>query len=111
MLPREDVIETTEAPLSLRSDSVTESTHGFDERRADFPSQPGDEDLDGVRVAFEVLRVDVLREFALRNQAPSVMHKVGENAELVASESDWNAVHCHLRCSRIEHHRTAAQRR
>ena len=75
--------------------------------RAELPPQPRDEDLDGVRVAIEALRVDVLGQFRLRNDAAAMVHQVREHAKLVARQLDGRAVDGDARASRIEHDRPA----
>ena len=69
---------------------------------AELPAQAGDEDLDGVRVAVEVLRVDVFGQLGLRDDAVAVVHQVREHAELVAGELHRRAVERHLGEPRIE---------
>ena len=71
--------------------------------------QPGDEDLDGVRVAIEALRVDVLGQLALRHHAALVVHEVREHAELVARQLHRRAVQGHPGAARVER-RPAPQR-
>ena len=43
---------------------------------AELAAKPRDEDLDGVRIAIDVLRVDVLGQLALRDDAVAVVHQV-----------------------------------
>ena len=84
--------DATRAVTLVRLDAIAEAAHGLDERRAELAPQPRDEHFDGVRVAIEVLRVDVLGQLALRDDAAAMVHQVGEHAELVAGELDRRAV-------------------
>src|SRR6516225_12124425 len=68
------------------SDPITQSTYSFDSRSSEFPPQSCDEDFDGVRIAIESLRVDVLRQLALRNHSSRVMHQVREHTKLMARQ-------------------------
>src|SRR6202011_2462977 len=69
-----------------------EAAHGLDEGRSELAAQTGDEDLDGVGVAIEILRVDVLRQFILRDDAAAVVHEIREHAEFVAGQFDGKTV-------------------
>jgi hypothetical protein len=57
------------APRSGARDPVAATPQGFDRLaraiRVEFATQPTDEDFNGVAVAFEVLLVELLREFGL----------------------------------------------
>jgi len=41
-------------------DAIAEAAHGLDHVDADLLAQPADEDLDGVRIAIEVLVIEML---------------------------------------------------
>jgi len=61
--------------------------------------------------AIEALRVDVLGQFALRDDAAAVVHEVGEDAKLVAGQLDRDAVHGDARAARVERQRADADLR
>lgn len=67
-------------------EAITESAHGFDVGGPELAPQARDENLHGVRVAIEILCVDVLGEFGARDHATGMMHQVREHAELVRCE-------------------------
>ena len=50
-------------------DQVAEAAHGLDDVDAELLAQAADEDLDGVRVAVEILVVEVLGQLAARDDA------------------------------------------
>src|SRR5258708_34478986 len=64
--------------------AVAEPAHGFDGGGADFAAQPPDKHLDRVRIAIEVLRVDVLAQLRLRDDLAAMVHQVRQHPELVA---------------------------
>ena len=74
----------------------------------ELPPQARDEHFDGVRIAIEALRVDVLGQLALRHDATAMVHQVGQHAELVAGQLHRHAVERHLR--RAESSATAPHR-
>ena len=95
MMTRPIVQSTAPSRTRLRSDSglvmvtrnaIAEAADRLDDRGAQLAPQPRDEHLDGVRVAVEILRVDVLGQLALRHDAVAVVHQVREHAELVARQ-------------------------
>ena len=89
--PRPRTVAIAAAPTFLRSRAMNTSTV-FESRSAS-------------------LRVDVLRQLALRDDAAAMVHEVREHAKLVAGEADGRAVHGDARRARIEHDRPAAERR
>ena len=52
--------------------------------RPQLPPQAGDEDFNRVRISIKALGVDMFRQFALRDHAIGVMHKVRQHAKFVA---------------------------
>jgi hypothetical protein len=57
--------------------AVAEAAHGFDQAGGQFLAQATDEDLDGVRVAVAVVRVDVFGQFAARDDLAAPVQQVG----------------------------------
>src|SRR5664280_1370939 len=84
------------APSQFRFDPVARPAYGLDEGRAQLSPETADEHLHRVRVPLEALRIDVLRQLALRNDAPAVMHEVGKDAEFVARQFHGSSVPCLL---------------
>ena len=78
---------------------------------AELPPQTRDEHFDGVRVAVERLRVDVLGQLGLRNDAAAMVHEVREHAKLMTGQLHRLPIESDLRRSRVQHHvrRTAAR--
>src|SRR5207244_8964380 len=74
------------SPRRLVADAIAEPADRLDERRAELAPQPRDEDLHRVRIAVGVLRVNVLAQLRLRDDAAAVVHQVRQHAEFVARE-------------------------
>ena len=55
---------------------------------AELAAQPPDEHFDGVGVAVEVLVVEMLDQFAARDDAADVMHEIAEQPVFVAGQLD-----------------------
>src|SRR5271166_1306941 len=81
--------------LLVRAHGVAEAARGPDDVDAELLAQSPDEHLDGVRVAVEVLLVKMLDDLAARDDPPSVVHEIGQQAILVAGELDRLAVDRH----------------
>ena len=95
--------------LFLSAHAISESAHRLDKRGAELPAKPRDEDLDRVRIAIERLRVDVLGQLGLRDDAIAMMHQVRHEPELVAGELDRHAGPRDPRQARVERDRAAAE--
>src|SRR5690554_4123314 len=80
-------------PILRVREAVAEPPDGLDEVYGKLLAQTADEHLDGVRVAVEVLLVEMLDELGARHDAIPVQHEVGENAVLVGRELDALPVH------------------
>src|ERR1700693_1469872 len=102
MLPGGGGDETIETCSLFRSDSITQPANGLDGRRTQFSPEAGDEHFHRVRIPVETLRVNVLRQFALRNHTSAVMHEVREHTEFVAGQFNGGSIQCYFRDSRIE---------
>src|SRR3954468_8921780 len=70
------------------ADPITEPTHRIDDTRSELAPQPRDEDLNRVRVAFGIDRIDVFRELPLRDRASAVVHEIRQNAEFKRGEAN-----------------------
>src|SRR5262245_31076075 len=97
------------ARITRRSEEIAEPTDGLDEVDAELLADATDEHLDGVRVAVEVLVVEMLDQFRARNHTAGVMHQVGEQAIFVRRELDRVAVDRHPAGARIEAHGPAIE--
>src|SRR5579871_1000048 len=64
-------------------DAITEAAYGLDQVGRDFLTQPADENLDRIRVAVEVLIIEVLDQLGARDHAVAVMHEVFEHLVFV----------------------------
>src|SRR5688572_13027671 len=94
-----------------RPNAIPQAPDRLDNRCTQLAPESCDEDLDGVRVAVEVLGVDVLGQLALRDNAGAMVHQVGQDAELVTRQFDCLAITRHTGQPRIERHRTATDGR
>ena len=72
--------------------AVAEPAHRFDGPSAELAAQPGDEDLDRVRVAIVIALVDVLDQLGLRHHALAMVHQVSEDAQLEGGQAHRHAV-------------------
>ena len=89
----------------------SQTAHGFDERHAKLAAQARNKYLNSVRVAIEILRVNVLSKLRLRDEAAAMVHQVREDAELVAGELHRRAVQRDTRLPRIQRHAARAKLR
>src|SRR5579862_6031364 len=64
--------------------SISHTSHCFNERRSQLAPQTRDEDLHGIRIPIEILRVDVLSQFSPRDHSSAMVHQVRKHAEFVA---------------------------
>src|SRR4029079_17421989 len=72
--------------------AVAKSAHGLNDVDGDFLAQAPDEHLDGVRIAVEILLVEMLDKLGARHHAAVVVHELGEQAVFVRGELDLLAV-------------------
>src|SRR5262245_66119531 len=71
------------ALIFVLREAIAESADGLDHVGRDLLAQPADEHLDGIRVAVEILLVQVLDQLGARCDALLVMHQVGKQAVFV----------------------------
>src|SRR4051794_41738505 len=76
-----DVIAGSAASRSRPLYDVALSTAGGNAIRTELPPNASDENLDGIAVRLAVARVDVLAEFALRDDPPLVVDQISDGAE------------------------------
>ena len=79
--------------LLLDADRIAEAARGLDDVDAELLAQSPDEHFDRVRVAVEILLVQMFDDLAARDDAPGVVHEIGEQAIFVARELDRHVVH------------------
>src|SRR5215510_3868287 len=87
--------------IALR-EPVAQAANGLDHIGRDLFAQPSDEDLDGIRVAVEILLIKMLDELGARDDAVVVMHEVGEQPVFMRRELDRLAVQGNARRFGIE---------
>src|ERR1051326_5762544 len=80
------------ARIARRGQQIAEPAYRLDHVDAELLADAPDEDLDGVRVAVEILVVEVLDQPRARHHAAGVVHQVGEQPVLVRGELDGRAV-------------------
>src|SRR5690606_6509721 len=89
------------------ADSVAEAPHRLDHAGRQLPAQARDEHLDGVGVALEVLRVEMLGELRARDHLALAVQQAREQAELVTGERQGIAVDRHTGAASVENQRAA----
>src|ERR1700722_1040417 len=97
------------ARIARRGEQIAEPAHGLDHVDAELLADAADEDLDGVRVAVEILVIEMLDQLGARDDAAGVVHQVGEQAVLVRGELDRSAVDGDAAGARVEPHRPAQE--
>src|SRR6266550_4527565 len=85
-----------------RGKKISESAHGLDYVNAKFFADAPDKDLDGVRIAVEILIVKMLDQLGARDHAASMVHQIGEQAVFVARKFDRIAVDANASVARIQ---------
>src|SRR4029079_6376394 len=75
-----------------RSQQIAEPAYGLNDIDAELFTTAPDEHSDGVRVAVEILIVQMLDQLGARNDPARVMHQIGEQAVFMAGELDRIAV-------------------
>src|SRR5215207_1319303 len=100
-MKRPIVHSTAPSSTRLRSDNgdftscrnaISQAADSLDQRRAELTPQPRDEHFNRVRVAIEVLRVNVLGQLALRYDAVAMVHQVRQHPEFVTRQLDGDTV-------------------
>src|SRR5215475_16014114 len=81
--------------ISGRRQTVAETTDRRDVVGAELLAQAADEHLDRVRLAIEVLVVDVLDQLRARDDLALVVHEIVDQPELLRRELDGNAADRH----------------
>src|SRR5690606_1029953 len=92
-------------------EAVTEATDGGDHVSTQLLADAGDEDLDGVRIAVEVLVVDVLDQFGAADHLALVVHQVAEQLVFLRGQLARLAVGCAAAVACVELHRAGGQLR
>src|SRR5262245_6418875 len=90
------------ARITRRGEEIAEPADGLDDVDAELLADATDEHLDGVRVAVEILVVEMLHQLGARNHPAGVMHQVREQAIFMRRELDRVAVHRHPAGAGIE---------
>src|SRR5271154_5893410 len=78
--------------LLVDADRVAEGACGLGDVHAELLAQPADEHLNRIRVAVEILLVQMLDDLAARDDPPGVMHEIRQETIFVAGELDRLAV-------------------
>src|SRR5690606_27084675 len=69
-------------------EAVTEATDGGDDVGTQLLADAGDEDFDGVRIAVEILVVDVLDQLGAADHLALVVHQVAEQLVFLRGQLD-----------------------
>src|SRR5581483_9614860 len=93
--------------IAFGGETIAEPAHGLDDIDGKFLAQPPDEHFDGVRVAIEILLVEMLDELGAGDDAVPVQHEIGEHAVFVAGQLDRLAVDGDARRLGVETERAA----
>jgi hypothetical protein len=91
------------------SHAIAQAAHRFDERGVEFAAETGDEYFDGVGIAIEILRVDVLGELGSRDNLAAAVHQIGEHAEFVAGQFHRGARQGNASGARVQRESTATK--
>src|SRR5665213_1554100 len=91
--------------IAWNDDAIAKPADCLDDVRRHLLAQPADENLDRVRVAIEVLIVEMLDQLSAGDDPIAVVHEVFEHAILVRSELHRIAVDGHLAGAAVETHR------
>src|SRR5262249_27005942 len=73
-------------------EQIAQAAHRLDHVDTELLANAADEDFDRVRVAVEILVVEMLDQLGARYHAAGVMHQIGQQAVLVRGELDRVAV-------------------
>src|SRR5829696_8290826 len=92
-----------------RGEEITESAHRLDHVDAQLFADAADENLNGIRIAIEVLVIKVLDEFRARHHAAGMMHEIGEQPIFVRGQLDRITVDSDSAGARIEPHQSAIE--
>src|SRR5690606_10915194 len=90
-------------PSWVTGDAIAEAPDRLDHAGRQLSPQSRHEDLDRVRVALEVLRIELFRELGARYDFALAVQQAGEQAKLVARERQGTAVHRHAGAAGVEH--------
>ena len=82
--------------------AVAEPAHGMNDIGRDFAAKPPNEDFDGVRIAVEILLIEMIDKLRARHDAGLVVHEIGKEPEFKAGYFDGRPVKGHPRRARIE---------
>jgi prepilin-type N-terminal cleavage/methylation domain-containing protein len=97
-------------PSSLRFvEPVAQSAHGFNQARRQFLAQAGNEYLDRIRIAIEILSINMFGQFRSGDDFTRVMHQVGENPVFMARQRQGSSIHAGTAAAGIQGQRTANQ--
>src|SRR5665213_2962134 len=88
--------------IAWNDDAIAKPADCLDDVRRHLLAQPADENLDRVRVAIEVLIVEMLDQLSAGDDPIAVVHEVFEHAILVRSELHRIAVDGHLAGAAVE---------
>src|SRR5690349_14356423 len=97
------------ARIAWRREQVAQPTHRLDHVDAELPADAPDEDLDRVRVAVEILVIEMLDKLGAGYDPAGVVHEIGQQPVLVRGELDRRAVDGHPAGARIEADRAAQE--
>src|SRR5262249_49714487 len=87
--------------------AVAHAANGPQHIDAELLAHTSDEYFDSVRIAVEILIVEVLDQFSARNHLALVVHEIGQQPEFERGELDSTAVDRHARALGIKQQRTA----
>src|SRR5258708_39431074 len=88
---------------------MAKPAYGLDDLDSEFLADASDDHFDGVRVAIEILVVEMLDQLGAGNHAAGVMHQIGKQPVFVAGEFDRIAVDRDAARTGVEPHRSAIE--
>jgi hypothetical protein len=94
-----------------RGQAIAEPAHRFDAVSADLLAQPADEHLDGVRIAVEILIVEVLDQFGATDHPAMMHHQIVQQTVFERGQAQRLAIDAGPRRAGIKPQRTQIQGR
>src|SRR5258705_4941098 len=95
--------------ISWRREKISKPANRLDDVDPELLADAADEDLDRIRIAIEILVVEVLDELGARDHPTGMMHQIGEQAILVRGQLHRVAVHADPAGTGVEPHRAAIE--
>src|SRR5579872_6750087 len=90
---------------------IAKSPHRLDDIDIQLLADTADKNFNRVRVAIEILVVEMLDQFGARDHAPRVVHQIRQQAVFMRRHLDWIASYADAAGAGVERNRSAGQLR